>query len=190
MERRRRLVLVLLSLLLIVVPRMKGHCPTVNGYVAFLPFTSTSVMVKVAEEGGKAVRGIYAFPDPGVPTGVRNMTLFAGRPAPLPEEGKRDARFRQEGTASEPGRGVQLTACKRENLTVREKILLGIPLDPDLMGYDEWRALPGIGPVLAHRIVDDRQKNGNFGSFRGVKRVYGIGDGIYNRLRKYFEVNK
>jgi competence protein ComEA len=36
-------------------------------------------------------------------------------------------------------------------------------------------ALPGIGPALARRIVEDRALNGPFGSAEGLQRVRGVG---------------
>ncbi|HJV36381.1 ComEA family DNA-binding protein [Geomonas sp.] len=43
-----------------------------------------------------------------------------------------------------------------------------------------------MGPVLAARIVADRQKNGAFGSLEGVQRVPGVGPGKLASLRRYF----
>lgn len=40
----------------------------------------------------------------------------------------------------------------------------------------ELQLLPGIGPVLAQRIVDDRAASGRFFSLNDLKRVKGIGD--------------
>ncbi|MFT5423608.1 MAG: competence protein ComEA [Phycisphaerales bacterium] len=42
-------------------------------------------------------------------------------------------------------------------------------------GLAELQLLPGIGPVLAGRIVDDRAANGRFGSLNDLQRVKGIG---------------
>ena len=44
-----------------------------------------------------------------------------------------------------------------------EMILLGIPLYPVILDEEDWESLPGIGPMLAERIVADRQNNGDFG---------------------------
>ena len=43
--------------------------------------------------------------------------------------------------------------------------------------------LPGIGPVRAQAIIDDREQNGLFQSVEEVTRVPGIGSGIYNSIR-------
>lgn len=52
----------------------------------------------------------------------------------------------------------------------------------------ELEALPGIGPTLAARIVEDRQTNGPFATVDDLKRVNGIGDKILERIRPYVTV--
>lgn len=46
----------------------------------------------------------------------------------------------------------------------------------------EIEALPGIGPALARRIVEDRERNGPFGSLAGLERVKGVGARLAARL--------
>ena len=45
-------------------------------------------------------------------------------------------------------------------------------------------ALPGIGPVMAKRIVEYRQQNGPFSSVEELKKVRGIGEVKFSRLRE------
>lgn len=49
-------------------------------------------------------------------------------------------------------------------------------------------ALPGIGPVLASRIVDWRQQNGRFSSVDELAEVSGIGDKMLAQLRPHVRV--
>ena len=46
-------------------------------------------------------------------------------------------------------------------------------------------SLPGIGPVIAARIVGDRNQHGPFGSLEGLQRVKGIGPAMAERLSPY-----
>ncbi len=43
--------------------------------------------------------------------------------------------------------------------------------------------LPGVGPVLAQRILDHRQKHGGFRSVGDLRQVGGIGDTRYEQLK-------
>ncbi|WP_436837804.1 helix-hairpin-helix domain-containing protein [Micromonospora chersina] len=44
-------------------------------------------------------------------------------------------------------------------------------------------ALPGVGPVLAQRILDHRDQHGGFGSVSDLRQVDGIGDARYEQLK-------
>jgi competence protein ComEA len=55
-------------------------------------------------------------------------------------------------------------------------------------GASELDTLPGIGPVLAQRIIDYRQAHGPFGQPEDVKKVSGIGDSIFERIRDLITV--
>ncbi|MDQ5984201.1 MAG: hypothetical protein RUMPE_01241 [Eubacteriales bacterium SKADARSKE-1] len=43
--------------------------------------------------------------------------------------------------------------------------------------------LPGIGTVLAKKIVEYRQYNGNFASIEEIKNVSGIGDKLFESIK-------
>jgi DNA uptake protein ComE-like DNA-binding protein len=52
-----------------------------------------------------------------------------------------------------------------------------------------WEAMPGIGPVLARRIVRFREMSGGFQSVNDLKRVYGLKDSVYALLLPYLRVS-
>lgn len=49
------------------------------------------------------------------------------------------------------------------------------PLDPNLADERELQALPGVGPVLAARIVEWRREQGPFASLEALDAVKGVG---------------
>lgn len=56
------------------------------------------------------------------------------------------------------------------------------PVDLNTATADQLDGLPGIGPVLAQRIIDWRTAHGGFRSVRDLDQVSGIGDSIYAEL--------
>ena len=58
-------------------------------------------------------------------------------------------------------------------------------IDVNAAGAAELSLLPGLGPALAQRIVDDRQAKGSFQSVDDLDRVKGIGKIIVERIKPY-----
>lgn len=56
------------------------------------------------------------------------------------------------------------------------------PVDLNSASAEELDELPGIGPVIAERIVADREANGPFASLEDLARVSGVGDSIVTGL--------
>lgn len=55
-------------------------------------------------------------------------------------------------------------------------------IDLDTASATTIEGLPWIGPSLAARIVESRERCGPFGSMEALTRVYGIGEGMSKRL--------
>ncbi len=59
------------------------------------------------------------------------------------------------------------------------------PVPINVVDADSLLCLPGIGPVLAARIVEERALNGRFANRRDLQRVRGIGPRMAERLAPY-----
>lgn len=73
------------------------------------------------------------------------------------------------------------------NMTVQERLVLGIPLDITVMNETDFDRLPGIGPVLARKIMQYRQNNGGLLRIEDLASVAGIGERKFNALKAYFQ---
>jgi competence protein ComEA len=62
------------------------------------------------------------------------------------------------------------------------------PLDLNRASVEELTRLPGIGPVLANRIVEWREGNGRFRTVAELERVPGIGPRMMERLTPLLQV--
>ncbi|HEB84049.1 MAG TPA: helix-hairpin-helix domain-containing protein [Bacteroidetes bacterium] len=58
-------------------------------------------------------------------------------------------------------------------------------VDINRAGLEELESLPGIGPVLARRILEFRETNGPFRRSRDLLLVRGIGEKRMARLEPY-----
>ena len=61
----------------------------------------------------------------------------------------------------------------------------------DINRADKWllKALPGIGEIIAQRIIDFRINNGKFSSTLELLDVDGIGSSVYEQIKEYITVS-
>ncbi len=64
------------------------------------------------------------------------------------------------------------------------------PLNINTAEEAELDMLPGIGPVLAQRIVEYRQANGPFAATEEIMQVDGIGESTYEELQDLITVGE
>ncbi len=59
------------------------------------------------------------------------------------------------------------------------------PIDINLAGPEQWMSFPGIGEVLAARIVKFRDKIGGFTTIDQVGKTYGIKDSLFQLMKPF-----
>jgi competence protein ComEA len=64
----------------------------------------------------------------------------------------------------------------------------GRVIDPNLASQADLETLPGIGPVLAQRIIDYRRAHGPYKKIADLRKVSGIGAKKLEKLRPYVAI--
>lgn len=72
-------------------------------------------------------------------------------------------------------------------LSAQQRLVLGLPLSVSRATQEELLLVPGIGPVLADRIVQYRHKNGDFGQVEELLRIEGVGEKTLVRLSPFIK---
>jgi competence protein ComEA len=74
-------------------------------------------------------------------------------------------------------------------MTGGAKPLPAEPIDVNRAGAEELQRLPGVGPVMAARIVAERQKK-PFAAVEDLRRVSGIGPKTLEKMRPYVKIGE
>lgn len=64
------------------------------------------------------------------------------------------------------------------------------PININLAGPDQWMKFPGIGEVIAARIVKFRDKMGGFKTIEQVGKTYGIKDSLFQLMKPFLTMNQ
>ena len=70
----------------------------------------------------------------------------------------------------------------------KSKVILSGALNINTANAAQLDALPGIGPVMAQRIITYRQKNGNFKTIEELRKVPGMGASKFALLQNQIKV--
>lgn len=130
------------------------------------------------------VHVVGAVASPGVfelPMGARVADAIAAAGGPAP-----DAELTSINLARSMSDGEQVRVAHLGDTTAHGA-------DSGLVSLNQADAaaledLPGIGPVLAERIVKDREAHGPFASVEDLDRVSGVGPAVLERVRDYVTV--
>ena len=182
MAQSHRFMLLFLALIIMSFNRFSSH--TVSAHRKNqLYFTNCSAPVLIRLRGGLIEPGVYEVPAGSTVASVlyRLNVKTVQRAQDTPLFCTRLTNGDVLDVAAGGGLSVGI-----ERMSANEQMVLGIPLDPDQMGLEDWLAVPGIGLHTAKRIIDDRRAYGPFHSIEGLARVPGIGSGKFAAFKKYF----
>ena len=139
---------------------------------------------------GTAVRAVRAIraappPDPGARAALQRQI------AAVDSARARSGGRRQSASPRRPGRAVRGRAgaggrgagSAPATDVPRSSVLPPVvKVDLDRASETEIERLPYVGPVLARRIVADRDSAGPFGSLEALQRVRGVGPALARKL--------
>lgn len=69
-----------------------------------------------------------------------------------------------------------------------QEVLVEKSININTASLEELDSLPGVGPVIAQRIIDYREANNGFYDIQEIMDVSGIGEKTYAKLEPYITV--
>ncbi|MEI6207672.1 MAG: helix-hairpin-helix domain-containing protein [Desulfuromonadales bacterium] len=181
----QRLIILIIALLVSLPVAVKNRVSEVSSAPAAFPATSSrKVVVRVS--GDVRHSGIYEVNANTLAGSVINMAVTNSVIKRIMPDNS-GVRPVEHGTAlnvkiSGDGTGVITVG----SIPAAERIVLDIPLDINSMSEIDFDRLPGVGPVMARRIVEYRQYIGGNMRVHDLLAVEGIGEMKYLAIRKYF----
>lgn len=161
-------------------PRRAGAAPTRAGR-PLVPVLAPDARRLVADvvRPGRRPRLVTLRPGAGLPdllgaAGLSLHTPVAGAPAS-------DPRLVSGMRLVVHGRGRARLGC----MPAERRLRLGLPLDANADRATDLERLPGVGPVLAARIVRDRARYGPYASVSALTRVQGVGPRTVARMAPF-----
>jgi competence protein ComEA len=128
------------------------------------------------EVAGKAPHpGVYSFPKP--PT-LKEVWAKAGAFGTPSDPDKTIASGSRVEVAPDGGSSVSTMSGAR-------LMTLGLLIDLNRAGAEDLEAIPGVGPVLARRIIDYRKTHGPFKKIDDLQEVSGLSPQNLQKLKPY-----
>jgi competence protein ComEA len=180
-----RVVLIVCAALLLLSVSMKNRTrQDIPAHAVFRALSSGRVTVKVS--GAVLHPGIYTVPANSLAASVINMAepLHPLKQVIIDPAAGPLLNGSAVTLAVQPDGSLLLTMGQ---MTVSERLVLGIPLDIATMSEADFDRLPGIGPALAKRIIEYRQNNGGILRIGDLTAIEGIGEKKYKMIRHYFQ---
>lgn len=69
-------------------------------------------------------------------------------------------------------------------------LVLGLKIPVNQAGASDLEALPGVGPVLAQKIVRYREKRGSFQTIGALRQVTGIGELTLRKISPHLSLRE
>lgn len=168
----------------------KGRQPAETAGLTALSVSSAPAAV-IQITGDIAHPGVYRVCD----INLTNSVMFVAKPLCA---GDLSVRTDLLSSPVQTGKRLHLICKGPDNRAIiqhstmqsSQLLTLGLALDLNQVTEADLDLLPGIGPVLARRIVEYRQKNGCFRSLSELMQVEGIGDKKFKQLSVYFKLLK
>ncbi|MHB8067535.1 MAG: ComEA family DNA-binding protein [Desulfobaccales bacterium] len=170
-SRSQQGVIVLLGAALLLLWAWRGHF----GLPAGAPPEQTQNQVFVEVAGNIPRPGVFVFPQP--PTLSQVLGQAGAAAASEPGDTKLSSGTRVEVTGE--------CQFRLGRMSGPQLLTLGLTLDLNNATAADLDGLPGIGPVLAKRIIDYRQAHGPFQKIDDLEQVSGIGPKKLEKLKPY-----
>ncbi len=181
----QRSIVIALAVLVSLPLVMKSRgSKVVSAPAAFSVISSPTVQISIS--GDVRHPGVYSVDVNSVTSAVIKMAVPV-RPVKHIIPDRCSSKVAEEGdllkfTLQNDGTGIILCDLMPAN----DRILLGIALDINSVSESDFELLPGVGPVMAKRIVEYRQKNGGKIKVEDLLQVEGIGEKKFKMIAKYF----
>ncbi len=85
---------------------------------------------------------------------------------------------------------IPYVSIKQPEKVFEKTIRVVQPIDINTADAATWKSLPGIGNVLAERIVKYRERSHGFGTKEELRAVFGLSDSLLTQLDPYLEIHE